>query len=485
MGQSEIQTYDVDAVNSAENRQLYKKREPIYPKLVHGRFRFIKWVLLFVTLGIYYLLPWLRWDRGPGQPDQAVLVDFSGQRFYFFAIEIWPDELYYVTGLLVLGALVLFFVTALFGRLWCGYTCPQTVWTDLFIAVERFVEGDRNKRLRLAKQKWNAEKITKKLIKHSIWLLIAAMTGGAWVLYFHDAPTVIKNLFLGTAPMTAYLFIAILTFTTYTLAGIMREQVCVYMCPWPRIQAAMTDEETFSIGYYFGRGEPRGKHKKNQSWEGRGDCIDCKACVAACPMGIDIRDGDQLECINCGLCIDACDDIMKKIDRPLGLIAYGSDYREGSKGNSHRLPRLLRSRTIFYGVLIIIVSAIMAYGLSNRNFVELTVERDRAPAYTVLSDGSIRNAITVSILNKNPQETEFAIKVTGPEGLKTAAIGYEVVDNLLTLSIAGEDMQKTRMFLTLPAETYQAGERDIKLELTQIDSGETIVKELTLIGRDR
>ncbi|MHA7872046.1 MAG: cytochrome c oxidase accessory protein CcoG, partial [Hyphococcus sp.] len=322
---SGVDQLDVEAVNSAEARQLYKARVPIYPKLVHGTFRKLKWAILFATLGVYYILPWIRWTRGPGEPDQAVLVDFPGRRFYFFFIEIWPDELYFVTGLLILAALALFLATALFGRVWCGYACPQTVWTDLFIAVERFIEGDRNKRMRLAKAPWDAEKIGKKALKHAIWIIIAAATGGAWVLYFHDAPTIFGQLFTGAAPFSAYLFLGILTFTTYTLAGAMREQVCTYMCPWPRIQAALTDEETLQVTYKKDRGEPRGAHKKGESWEERGDCIDCKACVAACPMGIDIREGAQLECINCALCIDACDDIMKKIDRPLGLIAYDTD----------------------------------------------------------------------------------------------------------------------------------------------------------------
>ena len=309
-----VQQYDVEAVNSAEARTLYKKREPIYPKRVHGLFRKVKWILLVATLAVYYVLPWVRWPRSAEEPSQAVLVDFAGGRFYFFFIEIWPRELYYVTGLLILAAVGLFLATALFGRVWCGYACPQTVWTDLYIATERMVEGDRNQRIRLSKSPWTASKITKKIVKHTIWLLIAAATGGAWVFYFHDAPTIFPMLFNGTAPMSAYLFMAILTATTYLLAGSMREQVCTYMCPWPRIQAALTDEETLEVTYRKDRGEPRGPMRKGQDGPKTGDCIDCNACVAACPMGIDIRDGAQLECINCALCIDACDDIMRRVN---------------------------------------------------------------------------------------------------------------------------------------------------------------------------
>ena len=285
------------AVNAAEERELYKKREPIYPKLAHGKFRFVKWVVMAATLAVYYLVPFMRWDRGAEAPDQAVLIDFAGRRFYFFFIEIWPQEIYYITGLLILAALALFLVTALFGRVWCGYACPQTVWTDLFIMVERAFEGDRNARIKLDRARWSLNKAWRKIGKHAVWLVIAGLTGGAWILYFHDAYDTVGNFFSGQAALSAYLFFAGLTFTTYIFAGTMREQVCIYMCPWPRIQAAMTDREALNVTYRIDRGETRGAHKKGDSWDERGDCIDCMQCVAVCPMGIDIRDGAQLECI--------------------------------------------------------------------------------------------------------------------------------------------------------------------------------------------
>jgi cytochrome c oxidase accessory protein FixG len=225
---------DAQAVNSREYRALYKKREQIYPKLAHGTFRNLKWAAMIVLLAIYYVTPWLRWDRGASSPDQAVLVDFEGRRFYFFFIELWPQEVYYITGLLILGAFGIFLSSALFGRVWCGYACPQTVWTDLYIYVERLIEGDRNARMRLDKGPMSLAKAAKKTSKHIAWLLIAAATGGAWVFYFADAPTLFRELFTGTASVSAYLFVGILTFTTYALAGTMREQVCTYMCPWPR-----------------------------------------------------------------------------------------------------------------------------------------------------------------------------------------------------------------------------------------------------------
>ena len=317
-----VQRAAVDAVNAKEARSIYEKRPRIHPRRVRGTFRRLKWGLMIVTLGIYYLTPWIRWDRGPDVPDQAVLIDLPGQRLYFFFIEIWPQEVYYLTGLLILAAIGLFLVTSVWGRAWCGYACPQTVWTDLFIVVERWIEGDRNARIRLDRARWGVAKLAKRAVKHTIWIIIGILTGGAWVFYFVDAPTLVGQLAAFDAPTYAYIFIGLLTSTTYLLGGLAREQVCIYMCPWPRIQAAMVDEHTLTVSYRGYRGEPRGPHKKGHSWEGRGDCVDCKQCVVVCPMGIDISDGEQLECITCGLCLDACNNVMEKVGRPGGLIGY-------------------------------------------------------------------------------------------------------------------------------------------------------------------
>ncbi|HBS35201.1 MAG TPA: cytochrome c oxidase accessory protein CcoG [Parvularcula sp.] len=444
-----VAAIDAVAVNSAAARQLYKKREPIYPKLVYGRFRAAKWALLAATLGVYYLLPWLRWPRGPAEPDQAVLVDFAGGRFYFFFIEIWPSELYFVTGLLILAALALFLATALFGRVWCGYACPQTVWTDLFIAAERLLEGDRNARIKLAKAPWTLEKILRKTGKHAIWLLIAAATGGAWILYFHDAPTIAAKFFRGEAAPSAYLFAGILTFTTYMLAGSMREQVCTYMCPWPRIQAALTDEESLQVTYRADRGEPRGPHKKGDSWTGRGDCVDCRACVAACPMGIDIRDGAQLECINCALCIDACDEVMAKVGRPKGLIAYDTDRNMARRRLGERPRfRLVRARTVLYAAVFALVGAIMLFALSARETTDLNVLKDRTPPFVRLSDGSVRNAYTLKIVNKMSEAREFTVRLDSPAPLALTAVGTAAEDSALRLTIAGDDVRALRVFVT-------------------------------------
>ncbi|MGJ8560497.1 MAG: cytochrome c oxidase accessory protein CcoG [Litorimonas sp.] len=423
---------------------LYKSREQIYPKLAHGVFRNLKWLAMVVLLGIYYALPWVRWDRGLGQPDQAVLVDFENARFYFFFIEIWPQEVYYITGLLILAALGLFLITAMFGRVWCGYACPQTIWTDLFIYVERFFEGDRNARIKLDKAKWSVSKIYKKTAKHIIWLLIAALTGGVWILYFHDAPSIARDFFTGHAPMTSYIFAAILTFTTYSLAGFMREQVCTYMCPWPRIQAALIDEDALNVTYRYDRGEPRGAHKKGATWEGRGDCIDCRQCVAVCPVGIDIRDGLQLECIGCALCIDACDEIMVKIDRPKGLVAYDTEANVVRRmaGEKSRF-RLIRARTIIYMVVFAAVGFIMLYALLGRSTLDLNVVRDRQPNFVRLSDGSIQNGYTIKVLNK---ATETRILSLSAEGLPSPLL--KVAGQIgLTLIVPADDVIDFRVLI--------------------------------------
>jgi cytochrome c oxidase accessory protein FixG len=390
----------------------------------------LKWWLLGVCLGLYYLVPWLRWDRGPGQPDQAVLVDMSHARLYFFFIEIWPDEVYYLTGLLILGAIGLFAATSLFGRVWCGFTCPQTVWTDLFMLVERWVQGDRNARMRLDAQPWSLGKAAKKATTHTLWLLIAAATGGAWVMYFQDAPTLAGQVLDATVGHRTLFFFGLFTLTTYVFAGYAREQLCTYMCPWPRFQAPMLDENSLVITYRDWRGEPRGKLKAKDV----GDCVDCGACVHVCPTGIDIRDGQQLQCIGCGLCVDACDDIMRKLNRPEGLVAFetlrnldaSAAAVRGSPVGPERIaqgmavrqvPRFIRARTLVYAGVLVVVGGAMLGSYLMRTTLTLAVLRERAPLFVSLSDGSVRNAYTLKLANKLNGWAEYALTVEGPQGL--------------------------------------------------------------------
>ncbi len=466
---------DARAVNSKGARDLYKKREQIYPKLVRGPWRHLKWAAMIVLLTIYYVTPWIRWDRGPGQPNQAVLVDFAGPRFYFGPIELWPQEVTYIAGLLMLASFGLFLATALFGRVWCGYACPQTVWTDLFLHVERWIEGDRSARIRLDKASWNPGKIGKKLAKHTAWLLIAAATGGAWVFYFDDAPTLLHDIFTGQAETSAYLFIGILTFTTYTLAGTMREQVCTYMCPWPRIQAALTDPDALQVTYRADRGEPRGPHKKGTGWDGRGDCIDCNQCVAACPMGIDIREGSQLECINCALCIDACNEVMRKVDRPLGLIAYDTDANLARRvaGEKQQFT-WIRPRTVLYASLLISISAIMLYSLATRSSADVNVLRDRSPAYVQLSDGSVRNGYEIKIVNKAPSDRLFRISFAGVDGAALASMGMQPeADGAIEINARGDAVTTLRVTVTAPPQANRP--QSVRVTVTAAaEDGETI-----------
>ena len=465
---------DAQASNSAANRNLFKARVPIYPKLVHGAFRKLKWLAMAVTLAIYYLVPWIRWDRGAGLPDQAVLVDLTRERLYFFFIEIWPQEVYYITGLLILSAVSLFLVNALFGRLWCGYTCPQTVWTDLFIYVEDLIEGDRSARIRLAKVPWAVSKLAKRVAKHGIWVLISVMTGGAWIFYFTDAPTLAVQLANGSASVLVYGTIAGLAFTTYSLGGLMREQVCTYMCPWPRIQAAMSDRESLAVTYRSDRGEPRGAHRKGQPWDNRGSCIDCNQCVAACPMGIDIRDGAQLECINCGLCIDACDDVMGRIGQPLRLIAYDTDANvvrrtEGEKPVFH----FIRTRIVLYVAVLMVVSAIMLLTLATRNTMDLDVLRDRNPNFVTLAEGSVRNAYTLKVMNRFDANRDLDLTVGGVQAQRITVIGSGDAVPPVKLQVEADKVRTVRVLVTLAKDAIKGVSQPVWFQLTDPITHET------------
>jgi cytochrome c oxidase accessory protein FixG len=455
---------------------LYAARRKIYPQQVRGTFRRIKWAVLAVTLGIYYLLPFVRWDRGPNAPGQAVLVDFPNRRFYFFFIEIGPQEIYYLTGLLVLAAMALFLMNAVAGRVWCGYLCPQTVWTDLFCAIERWVEGDRREHMMRERGPWTAERIARLGLKHFLWLMVAWWTGGAWVLYFADAPTLVKDLATLQAPFVAYLWIGILTFTTYALAGHMREQVCVYMCPWPRIQAALTDEHALNVTYRFDRGEPRGSIKKSAALRAQGlpagDCIDCHQCLYVCPTGVDIREGANLGCIQCGLCIDACDTVMAKIGRPTRLIAYDTDLniKRRQEGKPSEF-RIIRVRTLLYGVVIAVVGAVMLYALATRTTEAISVIHDRNPAFVRLSDGAIRNGYTLRIVNKQLMAREFALDVTG-----LADVSYEFIgvpgsaDGRRLVDVGPDQTREVRVLVTSHSATLPHSTA-ITFRITDVASG--------------
>ena len=456
---------------------LYAPRRNIYPQRVKGTFRRIKWAVLLVSLGIYYLLPFVRWDRGPHAPSQAVLIDFPSRRFYFFFIEIWPQEVYYITGLLILAAFVLFLMNAVAGRVWCGYLCPQTVWTDLYLAIERLTEGDRREHMQRDERKWTAETYARKAAKHFLWLMVAWWTGGAWVLYFADAPTLVKDLATLQAPLVGYAFIGILTFTTYTLAGYMREQVCVYMCPWPRIQAALTDEYALNVTYRYDRGEPRCAVSKAREMRTRGepagDCINCKQCVRVCPTGVDIREGADLACIQCGLCIDACNTMMRKIGRAPGLIGYDTDLNIKRRMEGEEpIFKLVRMRTVLYAALIVMAGGLMLYQLATRESEGISSIHDRNPMSVRLSDGAVRNGYTIRIINKQLRKRDFILSFNG---LPASLIDFVGVppreDGQLLIDVGPDQTREIRVLVTDYGDTPPPS-TPIVFRLTDVATGE-------------
>ncbi|MBR1092187.1 cytochrome c oxidase accessory protein CcoG [Bradyrhizobium manausense] len=455
---------------------LYEKRRKVYPQSVHGPFRRIKWTILCVTLGTYYLLPFLRWNRGPGLPDQAVLIDLPHRRFYFFFIELWPQEVYYFTGLLIIAAMTLFLMNAVAGRLWCGYMCPQTVWTDLFYAVERWVEGDRRERMQGDKRYWTLDHIRKVALKHFLWIMIAWWTGGAWVLYFADAPTLVKDLATFQAPFIAYLWIGILTATTYLFAGHAREQVCIYMCPWPRIQAALTDEWALNVTYRRDRGEPRMSVKKAEAarthGELAGDCVDCHQCINVCPTGVDIRNGIQLGCIQCGLCIDACDNVMREIGRPAGLIGYDTDINmQRRRDGKAPIYRVVRPRTLIYAAAIGIVGTVMLYTLATRATMDVNVLHERNPLFVQLSDGGVRNDYVVRLLNKGAARS-FALDVSGLPGATIRIAGIAAGPGDKPVVEVGQDQtREVRLSVQVDPAHLPKTPRDIDIAIADTAGG--------------
>ena len=466
---------------------LYAAQEPIFPRKVKGFFRTFKWWIMAVTLGIYYLTPWIRWDRGPNLPDQAVLIDMAHRRFYFFWIEIWSHEFYFVAGLLIMAGLGLFLFTSALGRVWCGYACPQTVWTDLFILVERWVEGDRNARVRLWNAKWDIHKWRLRLSKWFIWLCIAVATGGAWVFYFADAPTLLGDLLRLDAHPVAYLTIAILSATTFVFGGFLREQICIYMCPWPRIQAAMMDPDTITVAYRDWRGEDRKNSDAVKDGGPQGDCIDCMACVNVCPMGIDIRDGQQMECITCALCIDACDDVMDKIGKPRGLIDYLALSDESAeRAGANPVPlwkHILRPRTILYTALWSAIGVALVYALFVRSDIEMTVSPVRNPTYVLQSDGSIRNIYDVRLRNKLGDDRLFQLSLTSEQILSLDLEG-DAPD--LTITVPADTTILQRVYVTAGPQdaASQAGSTPLRLWIEDIESGDTANQATIFNGRD-
>lgn len=395
----------------------YQKRIPIVTRSIKGRFRNFKTAILISAYAIFFLLPWLPWSR-PDAPSQAVLFDIPARRFLMFGLTAYPQDIVWFALLLFIAALLLFFVTGLVGRAFCGYFCFQTLWTDFFIWIERLLQGERPARIRLYRQPWSTEKILKVGGTHVLWIIVSFWTALTFVLYFAHAPEMVARFFHGDADLAAYLTVGILTITTYAAAGWMREQVCTYICPYGRFQSVMYAPQTLAVHYDARRGENvQGRAAARAGLrtlderhaKGHGDCVDCGLCVQVCPAGIDIREGLQYKCISCGLCIDACNSIMDSFQFPRGLIRYDAEANlDQAKPATPRL-HWKRLNVLGYGVALLGMSGLLIYSIATRQSFDSTISQIRQPLYVVMSNGDIRNRYQIHLTNKMSQPVRYRI----------------------------------------------------------------------------
>jgi len=397
---------------------LYEVRKKIYPRAVHGWFAGWRWVLIWATQIVYYGAPWLTWNG-----RQAVLFDLGARKFYIFGLVFWPQDFVFLTGLLVISALALFLFTAVAGRLWCGYACPQTVYTEIFMWIERKVEGERLARMRLDRSAPGARKFALKAVKHGIWIALALWTGFTFVGYFTPIKTLAVNVTTGALGPWETFWCLFYGFATYGNAGWMREQVCKYMCPYARFQSVMFDRDTLVITYDERRGEPRGSRSRSADHRaaGLGDCVDCGICVQVCPTGIDIRQGLQYECIGCTACIDGCNQVMDKIGYPRGLIRYSTQKAvQSGAEESSILAHVLRPRVMIYSAMLSALVIGMLAALYLRSPLKVDVIRDRATLYRETREGLVENVYRVQIMNTREQPRRYVISASGLAGMKVA-----------------------------------------------------------------
>ncbi len=413
----------------AGDDDLYVAHQKIHPREVDGRFARLRIGAVVVLLGLYYLLPWIRWDG-----RQAVLFDLPARKFYIFELVFWPQDFFFLSWLLIIAALSLFFFTALAGRLWCGYACPQTVWTEVFVWMERLAEGKRSQRIKLDRAPWTAAKLARRSFKQFLWITFALWTGFTFVGYFTPITQLARETAAFSLGPWELFWILFYGLATYGNAGLLREQVCKYMCPYARFQSAMFDRNTLIISYDARRGEPRGARQRGANYkaQGLGDCIDCTLCVQVCPTGIDIRKGLQYECIACAACIDACDGVMDRMNYPRGLIRYATD--EAMAGRS---SRVFRPRVFVYGGALAALTLGFIVTVTLRNPVGVDVLHDRNGLYRLLDDDRIENVYTVRLLNKDERDHRFSLSASGLPGLQLdAADPQPLVGAGQTLAVA-------------------------------------------------
>jgi cytochrome c oxidase accessory protein FixG len=442
----------------------YAAHQKVYPREVSGRFARLRVCAVIALLGLFYVMPWVRWNG-----RQAVLFDLPARKFYIFGLTLFPQDFYLLTWLLIIAALSLFFFTALAGRLWCGFACPQTVWTEIFVWMERLTEGSRSQQIKLDKAPWTANKILRKTTKQVLWASFSAFTGFTFVGFFSPIEGLAVEVAALHLSSWELFWVAFYGVATYGNAGFLREQVCKYMCPYARFQSAMFDRNTLIISYDKARGEPRGSRGRAAAVPpaSRGDCIDCTLCVQACPTGIDIRKGLQYECIACAACIDACDAVMDKIGTARGLVRYSTQAE--IEGNA---TRLLRPRIVVYAAALTMLTAGFAYAVAHRAPVDLDVLRDRNTLYRELDDGRIENVFSVRIINKDQRGHEFRLS---PLNLANATIDSDAP----TQYVNAEDVKTVVVRVRIP-EGQEHGGRDFSILAQAVDR-----PELKVLSRAR
>ena len=453
---------------------LYQKQEKIYPRAVTGRFARWRWVMVWLTQLVFYGLPWLMWNG-----RQALLFDLDSRRFYVFGLVLQPQDFIYLAALLVLSALALFFFTAVAGRLWCGYTCPQTVYTEIFMWLERKLEGDRIARMRLDAQPWGLNKILRKTGKQAAWLGVGLFTGFTFVGYFTPIHSLAQQMLTLNVEPWATFWVFFYGFATYGNAGYLREQVCTYMCPYARFQSALIDMDSLVIAYDTQRGESRGARprKADPKALGLGDCIDCTLCVQVCPTGIDIRDGLQNECIACAACIDVCDDVMEKMGYEPGLIRYSSgNAMEKGWSAAQMIRRVWRPRVLIYGVLLLVLGSAFVWNLSQRTDFRADLGRDRGSLARMTGPGNVENTYSLHINNNAEQDHRYQIRVSGPEGLR--------LDTADALDVAATSDGRMPVRLVLPALQAQALQGQtvpVTIEVSSEASSDTVKLQSTFL----
>ncbi|RYF51934.1 MAG: cytochrome c oxidase accessory protein CcoG [Comamonadaceae bacterium] len=413
-----IAAVPADTSSQGEMVSLYEAQKKIYPRSISGVFARWRWAMVFLTQLVFYGLPWLEWGQ-----RQMVLFDLGARRFYIFGLVLYPQDFIYLTGLLIISALSLFLFTAVAGRLWCGFACPQTVYTEMFMWIEHKIEGDRSARLRLDQGGWTFEKVRKKFFKQLVWIAVALWTGFTFVGYFVPIRELATEL-LALASGWELFWVLFYGFATYGNAGYMREQVCKYMCPYARFQSAMFDKDTLVVSYDVARGEPRGPRSKTVDYQakGLGDCIDCTLCVQVCPVGIDIRKGLQYECIGCGLCVDACNTVMDKMHYPQGLIRFATQNGVEKRWSpSQMLRRVLRPRVLIYATVLGALCTVMLASLITRTPLKVDVVRDRAALSRIVAGGKLENIYRLQIMNATEGPQRYRIAARGLEGIEVAS----------------------------------------------------------------